>query len=318
MKIKIYVNRNAAIAAGNEQYGWQIIDMPLEKIPIDLRAELASCHENNGVTTIDDTIEGHSGGNDPRIEIAAATPDAAIAALRNRVAIRAHRTTVQARRDAELAAEKQAQVRLIREWMANPESLRLAADHVAEDNCNLGHAIYKLVPAAPNSNLDYYGLSVPPGFDALVQKARAAREAAAAESAAKRDAGEAALRAWAEQHGSERLKLMLEMDAGDWLGVARREYMDSHAPEGYTYGSRGKNEREKPTLTELGELKRLRESCEKSDGLLTDPKLYWVVEQSEYDHETGEQTPERRYCTAEVRIHSPDGEWEYYDCRIES
>ncbi|HEX9812086.1 MAG TPA: hypothetical protein VGA88_08380 [Burkholderiales bacterium] len=146
-------------------------------------------------------------------------------------------------------------------------------------------------------------------IDAEAKKARADQESAAKLSV---------LCNWAKQHGSERLKLMLTLAAGDWAEVARREFMDAHAPDGYTYGTRSGDPRKKPTLAELQELKRLRDLCEKSNGVLSDPTIDWVVEESEYDDETGEQSEERRYAVAELKVHSPDGDYDWYNREIES
>ena len=126
------------------------------------------------------------------------------------------------------------------------------------------------------------------------------------------DARTQAMRDWAEAHGTDRLHLMLELNTGDWENVAQGEFFDAHAPEGYMAGSIGENERRKPSLLELQELAKLSDLAKQSEGILSSPKLYWVVKQAEYSPEPGEDIPERRYALAEIKIHAPNGASMYY------
>lgn len=62
-----------------------------------------------------------------------------------------------------------------------------------------------------------------------------ARRKAAQEAIEQRQAdGEKALKAWANLYGSGRLRLMLEHAAGNWRAVARQEFVDAVAPDGYS------------------------------------------------------------------------------------
>jgi len=130
----------------------------------------------------------------------------------------------------------------------------------------------------------------------------------------KKEDGEKALLAWATANGSERLKLMLELQAGDWVAVAREEFQDAHAPEGYTRGSCGGDERKKPTLAELKELRKLEELVNDN---LKNPEINWVKSDAEYDEDGDLVSEAEAYAVVEVQVWSPDGDHTWYAKRIE-
>ncbi|MCX8126754.1 MAG: hypothetical protein N3E40_06440 [Dehalococcoidia bacterium] len=110
----------------------------------------------------------------------------------------------------------------------------------------------------------------------------------------KAEEAEARLRAWAEEHGSERLKKMIRLRVGDWKSIAREEYTDRMAPEGYTrqlarFEKLG--DRKRPTMAELEEYERMQTLCSEQSTVYSMPELV-----------------RHRHCVA-VHLHvtSPDG-----------
>lgn len=306
MKFAIDIDRAAAIKAGKEAYGKQIIDVPLSDIPAHLHAEIAGLNEYEGVTRVDYSVNGVAGGKDPAPPVfAEANAAAVIAALRHRLVVRADRAA------REQAAEIEREAAL-EQYIAGA----LAVDINAFIQCNYGKDYSVRLPNIPAAKAP--GAWPKDGLKraeaALAERIAQAQEIAErraaevaqlkADEAAAAKRGVQALREWAEAHGSERLRLMLEMDVGEWVAVAEREWQDAHAPEGYTHGTYNGDERKKPTLEELQELKALRAAVAESGGALSEPTIDWVIRDDE------------RFAAAEVYITAPNGEGAWYSKRI--
>jgi hypothetical protein len=334
MKIKIYVDRAAAIAAGNEQYGYQIVDVPMSALPEDVRGELALLPESDGVTDATSWVDGTSRATDPKLVLATADTDAVIATLRHRNAVREARKALDARKREEhiaaaLAAPDQDWITYSGQGPAYYTDFdgRLKDD---ETGYRYGRPVVANYPkGVPLSNellsdqrvvehRERIAREVLPGAIAEWERQYAAWQQLVDEKKARERAATEALLTWAKRHGSERLQLMLSLEVGDWESVAQREAQEAAAPEGYTRGTPGDriDDRRKPTLAELKELKRLRDLAQASGGVLSDPELLWVEEES--DDDESEDSPERRrYCIARIRVHAPDGAWAHYSRVIE-
>ena len=107
-----------------------------------------------------------------------------------------------------------------------------------------------------------------------------------AEQEIKEEEGARALLDWAKKHGSERLKLMIELDTGEFTSVAEYEFVDAHCPEGFSrgayhaYGNKTET-RKRPTLPELQALKELKALKAIHPGLYLDEELTWAAYESE-------------------------------------
>lgn len=319
MKIKINVDRAAAIAVGNEQYGARVVDIPLADIPNELRDELARLPDLDGVTDATGLIDGSISPNDEKAPtLAVADAAGVLATLRWRRAVRAVREARAAEAAAEVArqAREFAQRALdlpIERWIAQSSHLEKKAEIPYIGSMSIS-------ARAESETLPEIKARLREAEQMAKQMTVEATERYEASKRAEKErkaAGLAQLREWAQGRGSERLRLMLDLQAGDWLEIARREWMDARAPEGYAHGSFGGDERRKPTLVELQELKRLREAVERSEGVLSDPTIDWVVRESRWSDDLGEEVAGERFAVAEVRVTAPDGESAWYAKRID-
>lgn len=146
------------------------------------------------------------------------------------------------------------------------------------------------------------------------EREQAERDAERARAEAEHKQGFARLREWALQHGSETLRLRIELGVGEWEKLARQEYVDAHLPTAggvqltrqcWIDTPRG-TERRTPTAEELRALKELLELAAVEGSLIRDPRLLWCVEQEETD-EDGETIPARRYAQLACEVVCPDG-----------
>ncbi|WP_033337305.1 hypothetical protein [Thioalkalivibrio thiocyanodenitrificans] len=310
MKFNIEVDRTAAIAACNEAYGLQIVEVALSEIPADLRAEIQDAPEKEGVVDLTDLIDNCRRQDDPKPPVLSeASPQAVIEMLKYRSHVREHRR----KRDAEKREEQ------ILKALEAPEK------HWIESNGSGEHRRAVVAPSPRFVPLDKEARADPrikavrdrverealsraqAEFDEMAREAQRQRE--------ERAAGQQKLHEWAQANGSDRLRMMLDMQVGDWQAVAREEYQDAHAPDGFSRGTKGGERRRKPTLKELEVLRQLRDEVEASGGVLSDPTIDWVVEEADLN-EYGEEIPERRYSVVEVQVSSPDGHYSWYSREI--
>lgn len=142
-------------------------------------------------------------------------------------------------------------------------------------------------------------------------EAEAATEVKSRRQAADRQAALDELAAWADAHGSERLSAMRQMQFGDWVAVAEQEFFDAHTPAGYSHEAYERSdtsaERQKPTLPELQELRRLRALVEASGDVLADPRLQWHTVRARFDDNIGEEIEAEHYAATDVDVVAPTG-----------
>lgn len=113
------------------------------------------------------------------------------------------------------------------------------------------------------------------------------------------------LRQWGLAHGSPRLKALIE-EGFAWLGIAHQEFVSAHTPDGYgMVDYTDQKVRLHPTLEEITELRRMRELCAKSNGVLSDPELCWNI--NTVTDDDGEETS-YKFATVDVTINTPDGQ----------
>ena len=114
---------------------------------------------------------------------------------------------------------------------------------------------------------------------------------------------------WAREHGSERLRLMIEMDAGDIIEAAEREFVDASAPAGYTREAYAAYEDCEPRHSpQLGELRALRDAraLVSADGPIIAARLMRATAEGETDDDDdpGESV---HYPVVELDIRTPNG-----------
>ena len=101
------------------------------------------------------------------------------------------------------------------------------------------------------------------------------------------EAGEQALLAWAKEYGSEKLKLMLELDAGDVVAQTESEFIENHVPVGFSREAyrnyQTTEQRKHPTLPELSALKQMIALQEGNQKLYAEAHLVWA----DYELENG-------------------------------
>lgn len=115
--------------------------------------------------------------------------------------------------------------------------------------------------------------------EAALPELRAKLEAYEAEREAARQAAIDALRAWALEHGSQRLRLLIEEDM-DWQAVAEDEYIYAHTPEGFGPLDDVCHDEVielAPAERTILALREIRKLVEKSDAL-SDPEIVRIVE----------------------------------------
>ena len=93
MRCKIEIDREAAIAAGNSQYGPVVVDCEISLLSPELLEELATCPEDQGVTDVAGFLDQASAPDERQFWPRLSGPygDAVTQFLRARIAIRARR-----------------------------------------------------------------------------------------------------------------------------------------------------------------------------------------------------------------------------------
>jgi len=86
------------------------------------------------------------------------------------------------------------------------------------------------------------------------------------------------LRTWALEHGSDRMRLLLEEEHDAWRAIAEGEYLDAHTPEGFTRlpESYVRKDRTKPAAADILALREARALVEE-DITLSAPEMEWIV-----------------------------------------
>jgi hypothetical protein len=111
-------------------------------------------------------------------------------------------------------------------------------------------------------------------------EAEAAREAERAKAEAERERALAQLREWALQHGSERVRLLIEEQHRSWRVIAEEEFLRAHVPQGWValddLGSFAVRERTKPQVADILALREAR-ALAGAEPAFRDPEMRWLV-----------------------------------------
>lgn len=321
--VRIDVDREAAIRAGRGEYGEHIVLVDPSQLTPAQRDELLRCPTYYSDGALYYWPHGDGSGSirplplppvpDASMASLGVLLDARPAALAERERERAERAAAEAARTAEREAQERARAA---EWAELPIEWRVtAAGSVATCRPAGTSADYR----GPLDDSGYrvvseeaLGAYAPEALAEARELAARRREELEARAAAEAAAKVAALREWAEREGSERLRLMLELDEGDWQAVARDEWFAAHSPvyEGRTCDRETavtgeRHPRRKPLLHELRALQAFRELAAQPESPLRDPRLLWVEVEGEGDADDAAE-PER-YCILAVDLVAPDG-----------
>ena len=309
MKFKINVDRNAAIKIGNEDFGDQIIDMPLADIPQNLREELTKIpqyqYKEGNPIEINAYISGNKCSGEPKIIIDKATPEAVIELLQTRLAIKKYREE-----KLKIAVEKLIErvISVNEDELENWPTWEFDAE--VKENAFKNEKFASKIEAFRKKRIEEEDRRRQEGED----RRRQEREDRLREY----EKQTAKLKDWALTHGSEVLKMMIEMKTGDWIDLANIEYKEEHAPEGYTCGSYDGVKRKQPTLKDLTEFKKLREIIEKSNGMLSSPDILYVMS-NEYSDEENDVIYENGFSVIVVKVHGLiTDDWSWYSKPIEN
>ena len=258
MKVRIYIEKTAALRAGLEGYGPTNVDVPAAALTQEQRDELArystlSSDEEKYGAAFSLTRDFHE-TDFP--EITEATQEAVIRILDYRIA----------RRKAQQENDKIERDTAVRKWLAKP-----LADCINYDG-TLDYRFARLAddPRLADKKRDalVHGELLAAERKAAQEREEAERRQREAERVRRREECEAKLAAWARDHGSELLKERL---AGhfDWEKLAENEFADAVAaqvqgelvpddetPEGYVHDET--TDRTTPTLEEIRSLKAVR------------------------------------------------------------
>ena len=303
-KMFVRIDQKLAILAGKMEYGTAVVEIPVAELTQEELAIVAALPVNSwgGEYHLDPYYGLGSAVVDPVVD---ASVESIRKVLRSRVRSLAEQA-VQKKARIEAAVEKfesSTDEELCAAWTEyysspSPTWFNVPSEELSEickdpRVAGRARAIAAMVTAKKSRE---------------VAARREAEEKAEAERLQKRVAGLAALKAWALDHGSERLRLMLELQVGDWESIAQREYQDDHAPDGYERGTRNGVAKKRPTLEELKELQHLQRLVEAAGGVLRSPTIDWVVAEPDYENDD----EGRKYTVAEVQVCSPDGDCTWY------
>lgn len=312
VKMYVEVDQKLAIHDGKNQYGLVVVEVPVAELTPEERyqlAELPTCIRSSNLGYALDPYHGY-----PSLKLTQ-VGDTSLESIK---VLLQSRVEVLAKQQAEkkerleaavvkfLAASDEEVIKSWNSWSGSPSQYWF---NVPESELS---DVRKDPRVAPRLVVIREGIEAREAAKKLREKQ--IQEQLEESRRKKKEDGEKILRTWATANGSERLKLMLELQAGDWVAVAREEFQDAHAPEGYTRGSHGGDERKKPTLAELKELRKLDEWV---DDVLKNPEINWVKNDAEYDEDGDLVSEAEAYAVVEVQVWSPDGDYTWYAKRIE-
>ena len=277
IKVCVAVDTAAAIRAGINAQGAQLMDLDVSTLSETEREWLATTvrpltqefsralgatHGNAGVPT----ITGAMAFTDEavRARIATCATDAAKSKA-EQAAVAARRAEWEATVRADITAAtihaiatldptvtaKQTYTRSPHVGQLDPDST--LARHLKSTH-GLGHAE---VERCIRQTHGYEAWAT--AFTAGLAAAEAEHKVMLAETRAREEVESAArherLKTWALTHGSDRVRLMLTLNTGDWAPVAEEEFVEATAPAGFTRAAYAEADetdpRKRPTLAEL-------------------------------------------------------------------
>ena len=305
MKVRINIDRAAAIRAGRDLHGAVVVEVDLAQLSVSERAELAAAPTANSHPDLAGWVDGSRCSTDlpsPALDGTEDPVDAVRAVLAARRAVRAHRVTL---REARIEEATRTLAEALPRLTAAVEREEAGGERSSIDlQCPFE------VPATSPLRRD---------LDALrVRRDTARRARAEAEAEAKR-AGEAALRNWSQRNGSA---LLVARIAGDysWTELARNEFFDANTPAGYTIPRRAGDEyaeRKTRTVPDMAEIEALAEACRLHPGA----ELGYIVVHHDHDDcddncNLVDHAVVRRYVAIVITLTAPDGSTTLVECKI--
>ncbi len=294
------------------------IDVDLDQIPPEDRNVLANCIDQRNDGSFVARAARAAGGFEPyaAVEVAAPTVEALLSAVRAGVETQAAYAAEQAQRKAAIRAETLAVLR----------ERKTRADHSWVDDVRYDYEepawpspVDEEVKTSAEANAWTAELKTKreqseAGAAAEAKRKREEREREEAAAEARKEAQRAALRAWAQEHGSERVQLLIEENHSSWVDIAQDEFLSAHTPDGYATlestakGSYRVKERTKPTADDILALREARKLCE-GNPYLSDPGMCWIVtwRDAEADEDADEdgEVVDRRYPAIEIKVSTP-------------
>lgn len=123
------------------------------------------------------------------------------------------------------------------------------------------------------------------------------------------------LRAWGVDHGSQRVRLLIEEDHIAWKTITEDEFLDQQTPAGYAPVPVPVRDRTKPKAADLLALREARTLAEASNGVLTEPRMGWIVtyrtpsegDADWDDRDADGEVPDRKYAAIGITVTTPTG-----------
>lgn len=266
--VKAEVDTEASIAAGYDPTQTTIA-VDLEALSEEERS-LLSRHVAKG-------RDGQLNTGPSSVKVGTPTAASLVAALLHFEAVEVKRAKEAAERDAEAAAMAERLVHVLEgatvdqlaKALEDAYDQRRALEDLAR---KIGSGVDLQEAKLPAELPEALAANMQTAKDLNAERKRAADEAAAAAKAARIDA----VRAWATEHGSERVQLLLEEDHKAWLAVAEDEFLEAHIPQGWEPYPYSVRDRTKPTIEDVQALRAARELTQE-DSSLTHPRMAWVV-----------------------------------------
>ena len=300
------INVAAAIRAGSNAQGFAKTEIDVSTLTDEQRAELVRVEigRSNESTLRVPTNTPHVDG------CVAHTSEAALAALGARIEKRRDDQARLAKYEAEKRAQDAAEAALRSEILA---ALRSGAATITREN----DSAYARMPGRDPHHVAYRNAQYAEFAPYVTAEFGRLDAIAAADLATKMAADRIqseTLRRWALEHGSETLRLRIEMRVGDWESLADSEYTEAYAPNygGQKFTRAAWTEsgdtvpRKKPIVAELRALKAMREACAAPGSIIDDPKLLWCTVDEALDDDGEVITEAKKYCilTVDVRVPS--------------
>jgi len=274
MKVRINIDKIAALKAGKDRHGYHVIAVPAESLTHEQREELAKYATSSADREVSADFALHGGTGELTYSttgVVDPSPDSVKTILDRLIEYRkkeaADKAAEQARQKAELDID-------VADFL-----VKFAIDNSAAIEQNYGTwQPIRLLRCNENDQRLGEAMAWAKGeVKRLAAESKAADEKELAEKAESQAKGIAELKAWAEANGSE---LLRERIAGEfeWIGLAEKEYGNSVVAdfgellEIPDYEDQEESERTTPSLEEI---KRFREVCKIAEGKPASVKLVW-------------------------------------------
>lgn len=309
MKVRISIDKVAALKAGKDTHGYAVVEVPAASLTDAQRAVLAE-FTSPRYGREDLPADFYLDSRDGAPAVAAATTETVATILNGIIARRASEREEAKRKHDERVAT----------WLAKPVTEYIGGADGAKSVRFFGTNSWE-IPQDERLNVrveeakaECARLNAEHAAKSAAEKAEAER--LATEKKAQAEAGKTILRDWATANGSELLRERIANNF-EWVSLAEQEYADSvfaalalpfddcdEDPSGYTHDDT--SERTTPTLEEIQALKLARERCSAHSAEVC---LDWVTykeDRDEDDYDADEPGVLKR-AELEVTVTCPTG-----------